>query len=881
MKGEFLMKKTNLLGYAALSSLTLALASTPSYAQVDEIIVTATKRAASTQDIPVAVTALGEQTLEENNIDVFSDYLLQLPNVNAAAPGPGQGTIFIRGISASAANTTTGVAAGLAPNVALYLDEQPVTQVGRNLDIYAVDLNRVEVLPGPQGTLFGASAQAGVVRLITNKPKLGVEEVKYSFGVSFTEGGDESFKGEATYNFPVGDSLAIRATVFGDRQGGYIDNVPGVADIRNNIAFTPEGTVLANGQVLSTPPQGSRFGLQPGDPGFFAGLNGGRADNSQFVEDNFNDASYTGFRVGALYEINDDWRLTVQNHTQFTKADGVFFADPEIDSDLRSIQRYAEDRLDDEIYNTAWTLEGRLGMLEAVYTGAFNRHTFEQRADYSDYSFIGPFIPYYTCNYYNVYYAGGNPGPTGECNDPRLFADIDNRTDTSTHELRFNTPEDKRIRATFGAYYSDQENEEQVDFTYPGSQPNFGGNATPGFLGFQFPNAPISSSTRINPDPRDPGVIFVNDITRTDEQLGFFAEATYDLIPDTLSVTGGLRYYDVRVDFLGSSNNISNGGGGNTGDLDQGFDLDDIFDGNATFLNYQGGGNARAGGVATQLPFDPIDKAVSDGVIFKGNVTWTPDDEKLFYLTYSEGFRPGVLNRPAAVAPLVQPFVDTDELTNYEFGWKTRFAGNTIQFNGSAFWVTIDGLQTSVFDPVTLGTNLFVGSNAADARVRGVEADVVWAPAEIEGLTVNGAISLLDAEVTEVLLGADGGTPSITIAQPGEKLAFAPSFQGNIRARYEWPEKANGMAPYMQANASVSTSSFSDLTLINRAEQEGYFLVGSAVGFKKDNWGLEAYVENLTDERAQITNTFVYNRERISINRPRTWGMRFSYKFDE
>lgn len=151
------MKKTNLLGYAALSSLTLALASTPAYAQVDEIIVTATKRSASTQDIPVAVTALGEQTLEENNVDVFTDYLLQLPNVNAAAPGPGQGTIFIRGISASAANTTTGVAAGLAPNVALYLDEQPVTQVGRNLDIYAVDLNRVEVLPGPQGTLFGAS----------------------------------------------------------------------------------------------------------------------------------------------------------------------------------------------------------------------------------------------------------------------------------------------------------------------------------------------------------------------------------------------------------------------------------------------------------------------------------------------------------------------------------------------------------------------------------------------------------------------------------------------------------------------------------------------------------------------------------------------------
>ena len=871
------MKKSNLLGCAAISSLTLAMSTAPAFAQVDEIIVTATKRAASTQDIAVAVTALSGETLEENNIDVFSDYLLQLPNVNAANAGPGQSTIFIRGISASAANTTTGVAAGLAPNVALYLDEQPVTQVGRNLDVYAVDLNRVEVLPGPQGTLFGASAQAGVIRLITNKPKLGVEEASFKFGVSFTEGGDESFKGEATYNFPIGDNLAIRASVFGDRQGGYIDNVAGVADIRENIAFTPNGTVLANGQVLQTPPQGSRFNLPAGDPNFFNGLNGGTADNSEFVEDDFNDAQYTGFRIGAYYELNDDWNLTVQNHTQFIEADGVFFADPEIDSDLLSIQRFADDRLEDNFTNTSWTLEGRLGFLDAVYTGAFNRHEFEQRADYTDYGFIGPFIPYYTCDYYNVYSAGGNDGPTGECNDPRLFADIENETDTFTHELRFTTPEELPLRATFGGFYSDQENVERVDFTYPGSIPNNGGNATPGFNGFAIPNAPISIASNSDPTARDPGVVFINDITRTDEQFGAFAEVTYDIVPDLLSITGGIRYFDVRVDFVGSSNNLSNGGGQ---DFDQGFNLDDIFDGDDTFLNFQGGANARAGGVATPLPFDPIDEAVSDGVIFKGNLTWTPNENQLYYFTYSEGFRPGVLNRPAATAPLVQPFVDTDELTNYELGWKTRFFNNSVQFNGSAFWVTIDGLQTSVFDPVTLGTNLFVGSNAADARVRGIEADVIWAPPQIEGLTLNGAISILDTSVREILLGADQGTPSITIAPVGSDLAFAPSFQGNIRARYEWQETAGGFEPYAQANASVSTSSFSDLTLINRAEQDGYFLAGAAAGFKKDNWGMEVYVENLTDERAEIANNFVFNRERITINRPRTWGMRFSVDFE-
>ena len=834
------MKKHKLLSYAALSSLTLSLSVAPAQAQVDEIIVTATKRAESTQDIAVAVTALSGETLEENNIDVFSDYLLQLPNVNAATAGPGQGTIFIRGISASAANTTTGVAAGLAPNVALYLDEQPVTQVGRNLDVYAVDLNRVEVLPGPQGTLFGASAQAGVIRLITNKPKLGVFEASVNAGLSFTEGGDESFKGEATINLPIGDNLAVRATIFGDRQGGYIDNVAGEFSIAQSTLFD------------------AAFGTGPR-----LDNTGSTRNNADFVEDDFNDAVYSGFRVGAHYEFNDDWSLTVQNHTQSIEADGVFFADPELDSDLLSIQRFADDSLDDEFTNTSWTLEGRLGFLDLVYTGAFNDHDFEQRADYTDYNFAGTFIPYYTCA---PGYAVLNGVLEGQCNDPRLFADIENETETFTHEIRFTTPEELPIRATVGGFYSDQENVERVDFTYLGSIP------------FSFPNAPIASSLPSDPSTRAPGVVFINDITRTDDQLGAFAEVTYDIIPDTLAVTGGIRYFDVRVDFTGSSNTTTQISTGNAGDVDAGFNLTDIFDGDDTFINFPFGGDGT--GVATTLPFDPIDEAVSDGVIFKANLTWTPNDQQLYYLTFSQGFRPGILNRPAATSPLVEPIVDTDELDNFEFGWKTRFFNDTVQFNGSAFWVNIDGLQTSVFDPVTLGTNLFVGSNAADARVRGIEADVIWAPEQIEGLTVNAAISILDAEVREILLGADGGMPSITIAQPGEDLAFAPNFQGNIRARYEWQELANGIAPYVQANASVSTSSFSDLTLVNRAQQDGYFLAGAAAGFKKDNVGIEFYVENLTDERAQIANNFVFNVERVTINRPRTWGMRFSYDFE-
>lgn len=872
------MKKTNLLGYAAVSSLAMALMATPAAAQVDEIIVTATKRAENAQDVAVAVTALGEKTLEENDVDVFTDYLLQLPNVNASSSGPGQGTIYVRGIASSSPTTTTAVAAGLAPNVALYLDDQPVTQVGRNLDVYAVDLNRIEVLPGPQGTLFGASSQAGTIRLITNKPKLGVEEAKASFGISFTEGGEMSTKGEATYNLPIGDNFALRGTVFGDVQGGYIDNVAGVADIRDNAAFFPTGTILANGASSPTALYDGRYALPLGDPNYFDGLNGGTASNENLVEDNYNDTTYTGFRIGGLYEFNSDWSLNLTHMQQKIDSDGVFFADPNVDDDLTSIQRYADEYLDDEFANTAWTLEGRLGMLDMVYTGAFNAHDFDQRIDYTDYGYVGPFIPYYTCNYYNVYYAGGNPGPTGECNDPRLFADIENETTTQTHELRFNTPADRRMRATVGGFFSDQEVIERVDFTYPGSIPNNGGNATPGFGGFAIPNAPISISAASDPTARDPGVVFINDITRTDEQYGLFAEGSFD-ISDTLTFTGGLRYYDVSVDMVGSSNNISTNALGR--DLDQGFNLGDIFDGNDTFINFQGGARARAGGVADTLPFDPVDAAETSGVNIKGNISWEPNDDQLFYLTYSEGFRPGVLNRPAIAVPdLIQAEVRTDELTNYEFGWKTRLMDNQLQFNGNIFFVDISDLQTTIFDP-SVGTNLLFSSNAANAEVKGLEADFIWAPSAMEGLTVNGAVSVLDSKIKEILQQNASGGITIAIAPTGSDLAYAPKFQGNLRARYEWPETSGGMTPHVQLQGNYSAKSYSDIVLINRAEQDSYFLMSGAAGVKKDRWGLEVFVENLTDERAELNNNFNFNRERITINRPRTWGMRLSVDFGQ
>ena len=170
---------------------------------LEEIVVTARKKAESLQDVPLSVSALRESSLEELGVNVFEDYLLQLPGVTAGGSGPGQNTIYIRGLASTTPNITVAGVAGLAPNVSFYLDEQPLAQPGRNLDVYAADMSRIEVLSGPQGTLFGASSQAGVVRLITNKPVIGESSSNLEVETRFMPEGDTGSKLEYVSNIPM------------------------------------------------------------------------------------------------------------------------------------------------------------------------------------------------------------------------------------------------------------------------------------------------------------------------------------------------------------------------------------------------------------------------------------------------------------------------------------------------------------------------------------------------------------------------------------------------------------------------------------------------------------------------------------------------------
>ena len=812
--------------------------------EIEEVVVTARKKTESLQDVPLSVSALRESALDEKGISVFEDYLLQLPSVTAGGSGPGTSTIYIRGLASTTPNLTTAGVAGLAPNVSFYLDEQPLAQPGRNLDVYAADMARIEVLAGPQGTLFGASSQAGVVRMITNKPVIGETSGNVEVESRFMPDGDSGAKVELVGNMPIGESTAARLVAYRDKKGGYIDQVAGTLDVSQSARFRPAGTIRQNGLPVNS----SRGGFQAG-----ADLSGATLNKAgAIIKDDANELTYEGFRASVAQEINESWDALFTVAQQTIEADGVFFVDPTL-GDLE-IQRYTEDKIEDEYDNMSLTLEGSIGDLEVVYAGAYTDRTTDQMVDYTDYLFVGQYLPYYICDYY-VTYTSNAPGnvPTGTCGAPNLLVDSTTNLEVTSHEFRINADLSDTTSLTAGVFISDTELTELNLFNYPTSVENDITYAA------NYPLTNTSATGSINnaspgwysAGPFSEPVIFFNDIRRTDEQRGIFGELSF-ATSDTTELSIGARWYDIEVDFEGSANSSFGNGFGNTDQQKYGSNLSAQY----------------APGNSNGYP----DKAETDGVIGKVTYSWKPNDDSMYYLTWSEGFRPGLLNRPAGRTNsdgsyTIPAAIDSDEITNYEFGWKSVLQDGQLRFNGSLFFVDVSGLQSTIFDPSIV--NLFFSDNAADAEIKGVEGDFIYYTET--GLILSGAFSLLDTEITKSLIP----TGDIIV---GQELAFAPGFQGNISARKEWDLEA-GNTGYWQAQFTMSDKSYSDIMAPNRAEQDSYNLLNLRAGITNDDWFAEVYVDNVTDERAEISNTFVFDRQRVAIIRPLTMGLRYKLKF--
>ena len=766
--------------------------------QIEEVVVSATKKKENASDVPITVTALTEETLKEMNVSNFDEYIEYLPNVTSGGRGPGQSTIYIRGMAVDPVNVFLSAAQGSSPNVALYLDEQPIQVPGRNLDVYVADMERIEVLAGPQGTLFGASSQAGTVRLITNKPKFNVSEGGFNTSLFNTAHGERSYSFDGFLNVPISDSWAVRGVVYQTKAGGYIDNVAGTWSGKGRGSFNSTATFQED-------------------------------NNTALVEDDFNDSSYKGFRLSSAYSINDDWDLLVTHIDQDITADGVFDYDPAI-GDLQ-VSRFIEDTLEDSFNQTSITLEGRMGSLDAIYTGSLLERTADQTVDYSGYANVGAYLPYYVCNAYDY----------TVCGSATVQVELYDENSRTTHEFRVSSNEfsDLPFSYTAGVFIDESELKTQNDYGYLGT---LSAAANAGTYGGYIDNTPIPGAWAGNPNARPSQYRFFNDILRLEEQTSFFAELTFP-VSDKLDLLFGVRKYDLDLDFRGQSK-----------------------------FGYRGA-NVANGRDYDAAPHGTAPLNLSDQIT-KFTASYKPDADTLYYFTRSEGYRPGGFNRGGgkpssnAAFPDVPLTYATDDVVNTEFGVKTLLLDGAMRLNASYYNIEWTDIQVSRFDPKNVSILTFV-ENAADADVSGIEADILWYPTD--DISIATAMSYNDTEVTRIK------AQIVEIAPVGSQLPLSPDFQWNVRIRKD--SELNGLPSYTQLAIKSASDSFSSLEKDKRYKQNSYRTVDFAYGFEVNNTEIEFFVRNLTDERAQLYYNDQDDIPRITTNRPRNMGVRASYKF--
>jgi len=789
---------------SALLASTALTGATQVHAQaIETVVVTAEKRTEDLQKVPLSMQVFSTKKLEELHVSSFADYAAYLPSLSFSANaaggglnGPGFANVYMRGV----ASGNDGNHSGSQPSVGMYLDEQPITTIGGSLDIHIYDIARVEALAGPQGTLYGASSEAGTVRIITNKPDPSGFSAAYEVvGNAMDKGG---FGGtvQGYVNIPISDHAAIRLVAWEEHDPGYIDNVA--------------GTDVAAGIV-----NGVR--TFPGNPAF--NMPAITMSNAALRKNNYNDDDIYGGRAALKIDLDNNWTITPTFMGQETKSHGSFAYDPTV-GDLKVV-KFQPEFANDSWYQAALTVEGKLNnWLDVTYATAYMDRKIHSQLDYSDYS-------YFYDSYYGQYFTN-NAG--NYINPSQLIVGKDHFTKIS-HELRFASPAEDRLRFVAGLFYERQfhrieQRYEVQDFADSLSIPGW------------------------------PNTLWLTQQDRVDVDYAAFGEASWDITPALTLTLGGREF--------GSDNSLKGFFG-----FSQGFqDLSGFGSGmSLCFLPYPIIGNG---------PCTDLNKTTTHyGFTHKANLTWRVDDDHMLYFTASNGFRPGGVNRNADITD--QPY-KPDYLTNYEVGWKTSWLDNSLQFNGALFWEDWNNFQFSYLGP----NSLTVIANVGQARIRGAEATANWRVTD--HLTINGSGTYTDAHLmNRYCKDPDPKTCKFNgDAGVGQMLPITPLFKGNAEARYDF--NIDDFAAHVQGTVNYQTSTWSDLRTVERGIlglTPAYTVANFAAGFGKDNWQAELTLDNAFDERAQqyryseCTATVCGPETYIIPNRPRTISLHFSQSF--
>ena len=799
---------------------------------LEEVLVTARKRTESVQDIPASIMAISADDLKYMGAQGIDDYSRFIPSLNVVTYGAGSSIIVFRGATIDAGGYVA------QSTSSLYLDEVSITSTGDQPSVRMVDIARVEALAGPQGTLYGSDAQAGTLRIITNKPVMNEFEITVDGTARTMSEGDNSYEGSIVLNLPlIDDTLALRLVAFDSKDGGFIDNVPG---------HTPDTSAL--------------YGAGYFPSGY------GTLDNAHAVEDDWNEVETSGWRASLRWEINDNWAATVMAVHQETDSGASNDYNPYV-GDLEIIKFY-DDWTEDEYDVYSLTIEGDLGFAQLVSATSYYDRDGESITDSTVYHHYWNAAYCYTFSSDVAYYYASFPEPGGSgviynaayCMAPTIDGDYlaaypsQYQQERFTQEFRLSSSGDT-LDWLVGLFYEDSTNSWQDQYTV-----NLTNDYQDSVAAQYWEWAGVDL-------PAEGQLVPWDDTSETDwEQTAVFGEVVWH-VTDQLNLTLGGRYFDrENTNYYILFNPTTNpadeyvdGRGVHKGDETEfvpkiavSYDLNDDMMMYALWTEgYKPGGTNRSRGD----PFFPRN-------YFADKMT-----------NYELGYR-GTFSGGAGRGNITAFYMDWEdfqlEIVDPSFGDCPAGGPNSLPGQCGQPWQN-------------------VVANAGDAHILGVTMELDWALTD--GLVVGMNAEWLEAETDSNLDVVPGGGFEV---QKGQSLPITPEWSGAAWATYSWPVARFDGTGYARLQWSYMGSTLNDLEPRSPTESpnpqiksDSYDIGDLSVGLQADTWEVSVFVHNITDERATLTNNkgamgwgsasstsgVSHFQERFT-NRPREYGLR-------
>jgi outer membrane receptor protein involved in Fe transport len=805
-----------------LSTLCAAQTTTPTGA-LEEIVVTAQRRAENLQTVPLSITTFGGVALEQKQIASFFDYATKVPNLAFAMTGDGVGTartVSIRGISG---DNTTG----------FYIDDTPLPD---SIDPRVLDIDHIEVLRGPQGTLYGARSMGGTVRIITKAPEMQNMGGDVHAEVSKTWNTNRpNYVGEGVVNVPVmPDVMALRLSVFYDTQAGFFQRR----------YCTDPATAGVNCFPLTTDPALTTTVDNVGELDTY----GGAATLAIKASDNLTitprwqtqRADYNGFPMSDY----------LYNPTQFPQTGYPYpaFAFPTPRIPPITPNNFVQGRFFNipEGGHDAWDLFSlgihyHTNVGELVSSTAYFSRVVQETEDETDFIWasllplaslpIGPpFVPPRPL-------AGPIASAITEVKNYQRFV----------QEIRFVSSLQGPVNYVVGFFYSDFHGRIPFAAYYPPAiAPGFGAVLMSGYNG-------LGSCAVIGFcwNPNNPDEIFGSDYKTDIKDSAPYGELTWQFI-EPLKATFGLRYNHVQT---------------------------------------TAGGYIE--GAVTQPPPPAPGRIVDQNVTTTENA-WTPklqldykiNQDAMVYATGSKGFRPGGLvpsvpatlcapQLPNGVTPADTRQFHSDSLWNYELGAKTTWANGRVTLNIDGFYIDWKDIQQWIL----LACGFQYRANAGAATVKGGEMELNARP--IDPLEFNLGIGYQDAKITE--------TSKSSPQRVGDPVFQVPDW--TINGGFTWTQPITTDWSFVGgADYSYIGKSYSSANLINfngvfaTRERPSYEILNLRAGITHYQWQVAIVGRNLTNEHANLGDSRsiaaeTSGRPRILTNQPRTIGVEFRSHF--